>query len=103
MSSFQDFIKNYGSGKLAASAHYWAASCHYQLRDYAKAAEMFGKVVAGWPDYGKAPDALLGQANSQQQSGDAKGARKTFESLIEQYPASSAAQTAKLRLKLKQK
>ncbi len=101
LQAFQDFIKNYGKSTLLPSAHYWAASCHYQLREYAKAAEMFAKVPAGWPQDGRAPDALLGQANSQQLSGDAKGARKTFESLIAHYPNSSAAQTARLTLKKK--
>lgn len=101
LAAFQDFIKNYGNSPLLPSAHYWAASAHYQLREYAKAAEMFAKVQAGWPKDGKAPDAMLGQANSQQQGGDAKGARKTFASLIEKYPTSSAAQEAKLRLKKK--
>lgn len=99
LSAFQDFIKNYGNSALVPSAHYWAASAHYQLREFAKAAEMFAKVHAGWPKDNKAPDALLGQANSQQQSGDAKGARKTFESLIANYPSSSAAQVARQRLK----
>lgn len=101
LAAFQDFIKNYGNSTLVPSAHYWAASAYYQLREYAKAAEMFAKVQAGWPKDSKAPDAMLGQANSQQQGGDAKGARKTFESLIEKYPASSAAQAAKQRLKKK--
>ena len=101
LAAFQDFIKNYGNSTLIPSAHYWGASAFYQLRDYAKAAEMFAKVQAGWPNDSKAPDAMLGQANSQQLSGDAKGARKTFESLVEKYPASSAAQIAKQRLKKK--
>ena len=101
LAAFQDFIKSYGASALAASAHYWAATCHYQLREYARAAEMFAMVSAGWPNDIKAPDALLGQANSQQLNGDAKAARKTFESLIEKFPNSSAAQTARLRLKQK--
>ncbi len=99
LSAFQDFIKNYAKSTLVPSAHYWAASAYYQLHEYAKAAEMFAKVQAGWPQDSKAPDAMLGQANSQQQSGDAKGARKTFESLIANYPGSSAAQVARQRLK----
>jgi tol-pal system protein YbgF len=101
LSAFQDFIKNYGNRTLTASAHYWAASCHYQLHEYAKAAEMFAKLNATWPEDSKAPDAMLGQATSQEQSGDAKGAKKTFEALVEKYPTSSAAQTARLRLKKK--
>ena len=101
LAAFQDFIKNHGASTLAPNAHYWAASADYQLRDYAKAAEMFAKVAAGWPKDAKAPDALLGQANSQLEAGDAKGARKTLNALVAQYPDSSAAKTARQRLKKK--
>lgn len=101
LAAFQGFIKSYGTSSLLANAHYWAASAHFQLREYARAAELFAKVAAAWPNDAKAPDALLGQANSQQEGGDAKGARKTREQLVDKYPASSAAQTAKQQLKKK--
>jgi len=101
LTAFLDFIKNYGSSGLLANAHYWAASAQFQLKEYAKAAELFAKVPATWPNDVRAPDALLGQANSQQEAGDAKGAKKTLEQLLEKYPASSAAQNAKSRVKKK--
>lgn len=99
LAAFLGFIKTYGSSSLQPSAHYWAASSHYQLREYPKAAELFGKLSANWPADAKAPDALLGQANSQRDAGDIKSARKTLEQLVEKYPDSSAAQNARLRLK----
>lgn len=101
LAAFLGFIKNHGNSNLLANAHYWAASAHFQLREYPKAAELFAKVSSAWPNDGKAPDALLGQANSQQEAGDVKGARKTREQLGDKYPASSAAQTAKQQLKKK--
>lgn len=101
LAAFLGFIKTYASSGLLPSAHYWAASAHFQLREYSKAAELFAKVPAVWPADAKAPDALLGQANSQQEAGDPKGAKKTLALLIEKYPDSSAAQAAKLRLKKK--
>ncbi len=99
LAAFQSFIKKYGSSSLLPSAHYWTASAYYQLHEFLKAAELFGKISATWPADPKAPDALLAQANSQRDAGDIKGARKTLESLVEKYPASSAAQSARLRLK----
>ena len=93
------FIKSHGNSSLLPSAHYWAASSHYQLHEYPKAAELFGKLAATWPADVRAPDALLGQANSQRDSGDIRSARKTLEQLVEKYPDSSAAQNARLRLK----
>lgn len=93
------FIKTYGSSSLQPSAHYWAASSHYQLHEFPKAAELFGKLAATWPADARAPDALLGQANSLRDGGDIKGARKTLETLVAKYPDSSAAQSARPRLK----
>jgi len=69
LAAFLGFIKNHGNSNLLANAHYWAASAHFQLREYAKAAELFAKVSAAWPNDAKAPDALLGKANSQQEAG----------------------------------
>jgi tol-pal system protein YbgF len=95
------FIANYPKSAFQASAHYWAASSHYQLKDYPRAAELFGTVAAKWPDDPKAPDALLNQANAYAAAGDAKNSRKALELLVEKYPASQPAQGAKLRLKKK--
>jgi tol-pal system protein YbgF len=95
------FIKSYPKSAFQPSAHYWAASSHYQLKDYARAAELFGTVANNWPDDAKAPDALLNQANAFTAVGDAKGSRKSLELLVEKYPASQPAQGAKLRLKKK--
>lgn len=99
--AFTAFIKAWPSSSLLPNAHYWAASSHYQLKDYKTAAEMFAKVAATWPNDPKAADALLAQGNALNEAGDHKGARKVLETLVAQYPASSAAQTAKQRLKKK--
>ena len=95
------FIKTYSSSALLPNAYFWAATCHFQLRDFAKSAETFAKVAATWPADAKAPDALLGQANAQFEAGDAKGGKKTLETLLAEYPGSTAAQAAKQRLKKK--
>ena len=96
---FLGFIKAYPSSILLPSAHFWAASSHYQLKEYAKAAELFAKVAESWPADAKAPDALMGQANALEAAGDLKGARAVLESLVQKHPNSSAAQAARQRLK----
>jgi len=98
LAAFLNFTKAYPSSPFLPSAHYWAGSAHYQLGEYKKATDLFGKLAETWPDDDKAPDALLGQANCQQETGDAKGARKTLETLVAKYPASAAATVAKQRL-----
>lgn len=97
--AFLAFIKNYPGSNLLPNAHYWAASSQYQLKDFNKAADLFAKVAATWPNDPKAPDALLAQGNALTEAGDARGAKKALETLIRQYPASAAAQTARQRLK----
>jgi tol-pal system protein YbgF len=99
--AFLGFVKTWPSSSLLPNAHYWAASSHYQLKDFNKAAEMFAKVAANWPNDAKAPDALLAQGNALSEAGDGKGAKKVLEALVAQYPATTAAQTAKQRLKKK--
>lgn len=99
LAGFLGFIKAYPSSTMQPSAHYWAASSHYQLREYPKAAELFGALATNWPDDTRAPDALLAQSNAQAEAGDAKGSRRTLEILVEKYPNSSAALAAKPRLK----
>lgn len=101
VSAFTDFIRVHAGSVREPSAHFWLASSYFQLRDFAKASEQYGKVVAGWPSDPKAPDAMLGQANAQIEGGDSKVGNKTLQALIKQYPNSSAAQTAQLRLKKK--
>ena len=97
--AFQAFIKAYPNSIVLPSAHFWAASCSYQLKEYPRAAEMFGHVAEAWPADAKAPDALMGQANALEAVGDLKGARTVLDSLVQRHPNTSAAQAARQRLK----
>ena len=97
-SSFRQFIKAWPKSAFQPGAHYWAASAFFQARDVDSASEYYTKVASNWPDDVLAPDALLGVANCQQESGDTKTARKTLEALVAKYPKSDAAKTAKQRL-----
>lgn len=101
LAAFEGFIGRYERSTLFPSAHFWAASARYQLHDYLKAAEMFGKVSANWPADAKAADALLAQANCYREAGNPKAMRKVLELLVNKYPATPAAQTARGRLQAK--
>lgn len=98
-SGFIAFTKAYPNSSFLPSAHFWAASALYQLKDATGAAEHYAKVANQWPDDSRAPDALLGLANTQQARNDNPGATRSLEKLIGKYPNSSAAQIAKQRLK----
>jgi tol-pal system protein YbgF len=99
--SMLGFIREYPNSALLPNAYYWAASSHYQLTEYSKAVELFGKVVATWPNDAKAPDALLGQHNAYKELRDAKSAKAAMDELLSKYPDSTAAQMAKQRPKKK--
>lgn len=96
---FIGFIRRHPGSSFQPSAHFWAASSLYQLKDNTGAAEYYAKVANQWPDDNRAPDALLGLASAQQAQGDAKAATRSLERLVAKYPSSSAAQIARQRLK----
>ena len=96
---FIGFIRRHPGSSFQPSAHFWAASSLYQLKDNAAAAEYYAKVANQWPDDNRAPDALLGLASAQHAQGDAKAATRSLERLVAKYPSSSAAQIARQRLK----
>jgi tol-pal system protein YbgF len=96
---FIGFIRRHPGSSFQPSAHFWAASSLYQLKDNTGAAEYYAKVANQWPDDNRAPDALLGLASAQQAQGDAKAATRSLERLVAKYPSSSAAQIGRQRLK----
>ncbi len=97
--AFETFIASHPNSSLLPNATYWLGASLYQLRQFGKAAETYGKVPSQWPNDPKAPDALLARANAQVEAKDVKGAIQTLEQLIQKYPASSAAENGRTRLK----
>ena len=98
-SAFDAFVKAHPDSTLAPNAQYWLGNASYAQHDCKKAIEAHRVVVARWPQNPKAPDSLVNIATCQQELGDAKGARATLETVVGKYPDSSAAATAKQRLK----
>ena len=97
--AFDAFTKTHPDSTLTPNAQYWLGNAHYSLRDCKKAIDAHRVVVGKWPQHPKAPDSLINIATCQQELGDAKGAKLTFETVLSKYPDSSAAATAKQRLK----
>jgi len=97
--AFDAFTKTHPDSTLTPNAQYWLGNAHYSLRDCKKAIDAHRVVVGKWPQHPKAPDSLINIATCQQELGDAKGAKSTFETVLSKYPDSSAAATAKQRLK----
>ena len=98
-SAFDAFVKAHPESTLAPNAQYWLGNAHYALHDCKKAIDAHKVVVGRWPQNPKAPDSLINIATCQQELGDNKGVRATLETVVSKYPDSSAAATAKQRLK----
>ena len=97
--AFDAFAKAHPESALTPNAQYWLGNAYYALHDCKKAIDAHRVVVSRWPQNPKAPDSLINIATCQQELGDSKGVRSTLETVVSKYPDSSAAATAKQRLK----
>ncbi|MEF8700742.1 MAG: tol-pal system protein YbgF [Candidatus Accumulibacter sp. UW25] len=97
--AFEAFARAHPDSTLTPGAYYWLGNAHYSLRDCKRAIEAQRMVASKWPANAKAPDALLNVATCQQELADGKGAKSTLDALVAKYPDSTAAATARQRLK----
>lgn len=93
-----EFVRQYPESGYAANAQYWLGNAYYAQRDCKSAIAAQQVVLKAYPDSPKAADAMLNIASCQTELKD-KAAKKTLQDLIKTYPDSSAAETAKERLK----
>jgi len=96
--AFAAFQKRWPAGGYADAARFWQGNALYGKRDYAQAIAAFRAYLAKAPAGARAPEAMLAIANSQLESKDTKGARKTLDELIKAHPKSEAAAAARDRL-----
>jgi tol-pal system protein YbgF len=93
------FLEKYSSNDLAPNAHYWIGESYYTEKSYDQAILEFEKVIKNYPDKGKAPAAMLKQGLAFKAIGDKKSGSYILNKLIEKYPRSPEAATAKVKLK----
>ncbi|MDR1367829.1 MAG: tol-pal system protein YbgF [Candidatus Accumulibacter sp.] len=96
--ALESFGKHYPKSSLLPDARYWLGNAYYSLNNCKRSIETHKQFAAKWPKHVKSSDAILSVATCQQELGDEKNARTTLEALLNQYPSSSAAATAKQRL-----
>ena len=95
---FVDFLSRYANSGYRPSALFWLGNAQYATKDYKEAMANFRNLVAGAPDHQRAPEAILAIANCQLELKDPKGARKTLEDLLVNFPNTDAASAGKERL-----
>lgn len=96
--AFEQFLAVFPSSPLADNAQYWLAETYYVQRQFTTALPAFQKVIDGYPDSAKLPDALLkiGFCNYElQQWGEAQDA---LQRVAREFPATTAARMATQRL-----
>ena len=98
LSAFTALQRRWPGSGFTPSTQFWAANAHYGRKDYKEAVATFRNFLAASPAHPRAPEAMLGLANSQAEMKDVRGARKTLEDLQKAYPGTEAAAAAKQRL-----
>ncbi len=95
---FLDFIRRYPASGYEPSALFWLGNAQYATRNYKEAMINFYAIVERVPEHLRAAEALLSVSNCQVELKDLRGAKKTLEDLVKNYPQSEAASAAKERL-----
>jgi tol-pal system protein YbgF len=98
INALNKFAKDYPQSKHLAAAAYWLGQAQLANKDLKAANTSFSYVVSQAPNDATAPDALLGLATIAAQQNDRKTSRKYLVNIIEKYPQSAAAETAKKAL-----
>lgn len=86
------------SGDLADNALFWIGETYFAAKDYTNAVRYYQRVVSDYSTENKAPDALFKIAMAQERTGDLALARRTLQQVIDRYPYSSTASSAKAEL-----
>jgi tol-pal system protein YbgF len=93
------FQRRFPSSAYSGHVQYWLGNALYGKGEVKEAMTIFRTLVSKTPDHPRASEALLALANCQIELKDHKGARKTLEELIANYPQSEAAQAGRERIK----
>ena len=96
--AFQGVFESEAAGDLADNALFWIGETYFAAGDYTNAVRHYMRVVNEFADQNKAPDALFKMALAQEKTGDLALARRTLQQVIEKYPYSSTASSAKAEL-----
>ncbi|AEC22211.1 exported protein [Pusillimonas sp. T7-7] len=98
--SFDDFLQAYPNSQLAPEARFYQGSSRYASKDFKGSIQGLQAMIEASPQDPRAPDALLVIAASQIELGNMAGAKSSLQKIVKDYPNTSAAETAKSRLKL---
>jgi tol-pal system protein YbgF len=96
---FREFLRRSPASDLADNAQYWIGECYYAQRDYTPAIQEFLKVQENYPQGDKVPAALLKTGYSFLALEDRASARRYLNQVVEQFPNSEEAVSARNKLR----
>jgi tol-pal system protein YbgF len=96
---YAEFVRKWPSDPQAPEAWYRVGEIAFGERRYQESLSAFGRVAESYPKSEKAPDALLGTAESLTALGMKQDARAIYEAVGTRYPGSAAAKKAAGRLR----
>jgi len=96
--AFQDVFDADPTGELADNALFWIGETYFSAGDYSNAIRYYQRVTNEFGDQNKAPDAMFKMAIALERTSDLSLARKTLQQVIERYPYSTPAASAKSEL-----
>jgi tol-pal system protein YbgF len=77
---------------------YWEGNAHYAARQYEPAVQSFDRLIKVFPDHPKTPESLLSLASCHVELKNVTASRAALEKLVQDYPNTDAAVTARERL-----
>jgi tol-pal system protein YbgF len=95
---FEIFLKQYPNTELSNNAQFWIGETYYMKKDFERAILEYEKAIAKYPEGDKIPAVLFKQALAFLELGDKTNARNILRRLIERYPQSDQAETARKKL-----
>ncbi|HEX6100005.1 MAG TPA: tol-pal system protein YbgF [Thermoanaerobaculia bacterium] len=96
--AFEGVYQADNTGDLADNALFWIGETYFAAKDYTNAVRYYQRVVSDYSSENKAPDALFKIAMAQERTGDLALARRTLQQVIDRFPYSSPASSAKAEL-----
>jgi tol-pal system protein YbgF len=96
---FADYLKYYASTDLAGNAQFYVADIEYRQGNYAAAVKDYDKVLESYPGGNKTPAAQLKKGMALIQLGQKAAGVRELNSVIQRYPRSIEANTARDQLR----
>jgi len=98
-SQFADFLKFYGNTDIAGNAQFYIADIAFRQGNYEQAVKDYDRVLEQYPGGNKTSAAQLKKGMALAQLGQRDAAVRELQSLIQRYPKSIEAATARDQLK----